>query len=174
VEFIDRLSSVTKSVIEKTTGKVEITKLNVKINSINTSIAAQKAKIGEYYWSKLASGEPCPPELTETHDIIKNYIGTLVTLQAEKQALIDRENELKAAHFQTQAGNVTAACPFCGTQNEPDSAFCFACGKNMASAAPVVENEAEKTVSDCCASCGAEMLQGAMFCPQCGTRRQQG
>jgi ribosomal protein L40E len=166
LEFFDKLSSVTKSAVEKTTNKVELTRLNIKMNTINSSIAAEKTKIGEHYWQKFDAGEPCPPELTATLDAIKNYLSQIDSIQKDKQAILDREKQPSQNLGPMLADGVI--CPSCGAHNVPDALFCFECGKSIA-AAPQYVN---KTDTGYCTDCGAEMPLNAIFCPQCGAGKQ--
>ena len=142
MELFDKIGKMTKSAVDKTTNKVELVRLNSKLNAVNSDINTQKVKIGDFYWSKIAAGEPCPPELEETVGAIKNYLAPQAeSLKLEIQAILESERQ---AQLQAQAAgeNYWAGppaqgpragvhCPSCGTFNADDAIFCFACGKRI-------------------------------------------
>jgi hypothetical protein len=178
VDLFDKISKVTKSAVDKTTNKVELVRLNSKLNAINSGINTQKLKIGDFYWSKIAAGEPCASELDEAVGTIKNYIAQADSVKFEIQAILDSERQ---AQFQTQTADENyrvgqqarsscagVSCPSCGAFNSDGAVFCFTCGKRIDGEIP-----AQNCAGVSCPSCGAFNADGAVFCFTCGKRIDQ-
>jgi len=74
-------------------------------------------------------------------------------------------------------------CPYCGTMNEPEAAFCASCGKPLGSVtcpncgaeidpdADFCETCHHYIREDVCSFCGAHLTGKEAFCPECGSPR---
>jgi uncharacterized OB-fold protein len=75
-------------------------------------------------------------------------------------------------------------CPACGTEVVPEAIFCPECGTSIPESTPQVEAQPQAELSEeespsaettaeetnTCPSCGAALVPGAVFCPDCGNR----
>jgi hypothetical protein len=169
LEILNRISDMTKSAASKTANKVAITKLNARINALNTAIGARKLKIGEYYWSRLHEDGSFEPEIAEEFGAVKDMAEQIASLEAEIQGILESEKmaELERSERARKTSAPRASggpvCPSCGASNLQGANFCGGCGGSLAAVS-----------AGACAKCGAPMDGGAAFCEQCGTKRETG
>jgi hypothetical protein len=129
MELFDKIGKMTHAAVDKTANKVEISRLNSQINRLNSNIAAQKVKIGERYWEKVASGEPCDPDLSEMCDAIRGCEKQIGEIAREIQAVYDRDSQIQFSLPGSE--NTALICQSCQTPNEMGSVFCFNCGQPL-------------------------------------------
>jgi ribosomal protein L32 len=159
MELFDKIGKITRTAVDKTANRVEITRIHSRINALKSSIETQKLKIGEHYWSKQAKDESYDPEAAEFFKAINNFQNQIELFETEIRAILDRET-MAQADLET-AGPL---CPSCGAQNIPDGKFCAGCGTSL-------ENAVISPGAGACASCGSAMLPDALFCGVCGTKK---
>ena len=75
--FLDKVSDIAKSAVDKAGDAVDITKLTAKIKSVESDIKAEKIKIGEAVIEQAAAGAEFDEDITEILnkiDLLKNSI----------------------------------------------------------------------------------------------------
>jgi ribosomal protein L40E len=165
MEMLDKLTNMTKSAASKTANKVAIAKINSRINSLKSSIDAQKLKIGEFYWARLHESESYEPEIASVFESVKNLSLRIESAKAEIEGIVDSERvaELeRAGPMILDAALGALSCPLCGAANNPGANFCYGCGGSLAGVSAGVF----------CPNCGVPMGSGDKFCERCGARRE--
>lgn len=145
-----KVGEAAQSVSKKSGELVEITKLNMSINSEEDKIKKKYSEIGKKaYEIFLQDPDSASAFLEECEEI------------SQSQSSID---DLKAKIM--QAKNLKK-CVGCGAELEKSIVFCSKCGaKNE----PIVEIQPEGVV---CPSCGVVVSEGSAFCQACGTKVEE-
>ena len=121
--LFDKINDFAKIATEKTNNVIESTKLSAKVDSEQRNLNDIIRKIGEYYVSKMDSGEIFDEE------VMKIYEG--VVAQREKITELRAEIEsLKAARNVPESDEIKY-CPYCGRQLDVSAKFCLNCGKQQ-------------------------------------------
>ena len=71
--FFDKLTSLAQSAVDNTKDMLEVNKLNSAISAEKAKITELKAKIGDYYYAKYASGVALDDEPSGIAAQIKAY-----------------------------------------------------------------------------------------------------
>ncbi len=169
--------------------QAEMSKLQANMRSIETDAAAQKVKLGEYFYSKHEQGEIFDEGAEEIISGIHQMYDNISAMKGDVEA-IQRENERRneemkrlaeeAARKQEEAAAALAAanamknitpdaqelgvvCKKCGNILFKDAKFCAECGT------PVQKEVSGTAEANVCAKCGAKLEQGARFCAECGS-----
>ncbi len=131
-----------KSAELATTGKIKM-----EIMQISGKIKEKKSELGEVvYYGYTQGQDPNKEAVTELCLEIKSY----------EDQIAELENQMKLAESeQAQQASAGVACPGCGKQEQPGTAFCGNCGHKLA--------------ADLCANCGQNLAPGSKFCAGCGT-----
>jgi hypothetical protein len=158
MDFFDKIGSVTKSLADKTSNKVSTVRLNARINSLKTSIAVQKQRIGDFYWQRLHEDGSFDPELSEEFGQIAKYLDEIAALEREIQRLAENETAAFEKAGPIFAG-VRPGCPSCGSANPPGTKFCVFCGAALAASAV-----------NTCGNCGEPVDDEMIFCAGCGAK----
>ena len=162
--FFDKLTSIAQSAVDNTKDMFEVNKLNSAISAEKAKITELKAKIGDYYYAKYASGAALDDEPAGIAAQIKAHEDKITSVEAEIQAKKEEAQRTEAAAKNPQAlpaiSVETIACPACGASNPSSSKFCRECGGKLA--APAVEKQLF------CTACGAQNPAGTKFCGECG------
>lgn len=135
---------------------VEITKLNVSINSEEDKIQKLYAQVGKAVYDKY-----CQSGAAE--DYIKEVCESIKVHEQNIRALREKIVEVKGSK----------TCIGCGAEMERTQVFCSKCGtRNDMQQAPAqqAEPEAQTAPNLTCPSCGANLAAGSAFCTNCGTR----
>jgi hypothetical protein len=165
--FLDKLGGIAKSIGDKTSDTIEISKLNSKISSEKTAIAECMKQIGEFYYAKHQTGEPDDPGAAELFAAIDGHNKVIAETQAEI-ARIQAENAAQAAQSAqpvpaaAPAAVEGIACPSCGAANTPGTKFCCECGAKIEIPAPALPETRN------CPGCGAQVDLAKKFCGECG------
>jgi len=126
---LDNVKDFAKSVSDKTSGAIETTKLNSKINSEQNAINAVMKQIGEFYYSKYAK--------SGTAD--EGIAGFCTTIDAHNAAIAEAKAEIERIKSKNTAAAPAASapapvpaggtvCPACGKENPSGMNFCGVCG----------------------------------------------
>jgi len=122
MDFIDKLSSLTKNAMDKTGDILDITGLKTKITSEEARISIIKGKMGEYYWKKFQAGAELDEETAALCGEIKN---SLTAIKGYK----DEIEKIKGDQSKPYQG--INACPSCGAPVAEGVKFCSECGAKM-------------------------------------------
>ena len=125
--FFDKLNELASQARDKTADVIETQKLNSKISSEKSAISDLMKKIGEYYYSKYASGESADPAIAELVTEIDAHVKAIQEVEAQLRSLKDEAPA--AAPAQSAAQGKT--CPACGAALKPDVRFCSECGAKL-------------------------------------------
>ena len=87
MDFLYEVGKFAKNVANKTGGMVDVTRLNSKIGTLKNEISGLKLQIGEHYWSKFETGEPCPPQLSGVCEEIRSRLEAVANVEAEVAAI---------------------------------------------------------------------------------------
>lgn len=133
---------------------VEITKLNVNINSEEDKIQKLYSQIGKTIFEKYtATGEAA--------DDIKEACEAITVHEQNIKGLKDKISEVKG----------TKQCVGCGTEMEKAQIFCSKCGaRNEIVSAPAAEAPVQQAATLNCPACGAALAAGSVFCTNCGSK----
>ncbi|MDD2400877.1 MAG: zinc ribbon domain-containing protein [Clostridia bacterium] len=134
-DFGKKIKGVAQSATKKSGEMVEITKLNLNINSEEESIKKLYAQIGDYCFKKFEIG-------TENDEVIISFCRKIETLNKNINSYKDKIREIK---------NVVI-CPTCGNETEKNNMFCGKCGAKVE-----IKEEVVKAVGKVVAAVKAEM-----------------
>jgi DNA-directed RNA polymerase subunit RPC12/RpoP len=160
MDLFGKIGSVTKSVVNKTSNRVTIARLNSKINGLKSGIGVQKQRIGDFYWLQHYNDESFNPTLSGEFKQIAEYMAQIEELEKEIQQILENEKFTEPENVQQTTSDSGINCPSCGASNIPDSKFCVTCG-----AAFIAQPE-----TAICGNCGAVMSADAKFCALCGAK----
>jgi len=152
-----RVGEAAQAAAKKSSELVEITKLNVSINSEEDKIQKLYTQIGKTIFEKFKSEGSIDPDVSESC-----------------QAIIGHEQNIKALKEKIAEIKGLKACINCGTEMEKNQIYCSKCGaKNEPAPSTSPEPEAAETSQQAplkCPSCNTELSPGAIFCTNCGTK----
>ncbi|MCL2497899.1 MAG: zinc ribbon domain-containing protein [Symbiobacteriaceae bacterium] len=162
MSFINRLGGIARSIGDKASDALEVTKLNGKISNEKAAVAEDLKQIGEFYYKLYQTGELVEPKLAELYASIDEHNKAIDEALLEIARL---QSESTGQMAQTAAANAAAVaagdipCPSCGKPNPVGTKFCAECGTKM-----------ELPETQACPSCGVQVAVGAKFCGECGHR----
>ena len=152
--FFENLGKAAQAAAKKSGELVEVTKLNVNINSEEDKIQKLYAQIGESIYEKYSASGVTEDEVKETCETIKVH-------EQNIKALRDKIAEIRG----------TKQCVSCGAELEKNQIFCSRCGtKNDTAPAAASEESAQQAAAETCPACGAALTAGSAFCTGCGAK----
>lgn len=151
--FLENLGKAAQAAAKKSGELVEVTKLNVNINSEEDKIQKLYAQIGKSVFERYSASGEASDDIRETCEAITVH-------EQNIKGLRDKIAEVKG----------TKQCIGCGTEMEKTQIFCSKCGtKNelnpSASSAP-----AQQAAAVICPACGSSLPAGSAFCTSCGAK----
>lgn len=148
-----KLGEAAQAAAKKSGELVEVTKLNVNINSEEDKIQKLYTQIGKKIYEKYAGSGAAEKEIAEDCETIKVHEQNVRSL---KNKILEVKN-LKA-------------CTGCGTEMERGQIFCSKCGAR--NEIPHNEEAEQKEVPSAviCAACGTVLQPGSIFCTNCGSK----
>lgn len=149
--IFDKLSDLASAAGEKTSGAIELGRLNLRLGGEEKKITEATHKIGECLLRSLDAGQEYDETVMSLYEDIKVSRDTVLSIKEEIAAL---------------SGLVL--CSSCQSENPKGSKFCQECGASIQaeSIVDVTPEEAEEH----CPSCSAVVPADAAFCTQCGTK----
>ena len=139
----------------------ETSKLQSKIDGLNSTITQIKNELGSNIYNQWKNGADVTLYIDEVCTNIKNlereieqYQAKILELKAEKDRILSGE-----ALIETEG----IVCS-CGQRNNTEAVFCIGCGKKLE--VPVKPQQAY------CISCGEKIAPDARFCSSCGTEQK--
>ena len=151
--FLENLGKAAQAAAKKSGELVEVTKLNVNINSEEDKIQKLYTQIGKSVYERYSASGEVSDDIRETCEAITVH-------EQNIKGLRDKIAEVKG----------TKQCIGCGAEMEKTQVFCSKCGtKNeltpSASAVP-----AQETATVTCPACGGSLPAGSAFCTNCGAK----
>jgi len=152
MSFLDNIGKAAQAAAKKSSELVEVTKLNMNVNSEEDKIQKIFNQIGKTVYDKFKTDGSIIPEFTELCESVKVHEDTVASL---KQKILEVKN--------------IKSCVNCGAEMEAISQFCVKCGAKQpeAAQAPVFTQAPAGTI---CPACGASVQTGSAFCTKCGTK----
>lgn len=165
--FMDHLSKIAKSVgdtaqsaAKKSAEMLEVTKLNMSIQTEQDKIKALKTEIGDIVFSKFEQGGKFDENMLD----ILETCSKIVAAQDNINAIQHKIAELK---------NVKLCCK-CGNELPLAASFCQKCGtkqpEETAAQQGASEPEAAEPEKNICPDCKGENPTGSTFCTFCGKK----
>ncbi len=154
--FGRKVGEAAQAAAKKSGELVEITKLNVNINTEEDKIQKLYAQIGKSVYEKFRQSGT-------TEDHIKEACEAITVHEQNIKSIKEKIAEVKG----------TKTCTACGSDMERTQLFCSKCGaRNDIPQAPVQPEAAETPTASnhTCPSCGSTLAAGSAFCTNCGTR----
>lgn len=150
-----KVGEAAQAAAKKSGELVEVTKLNVNINSEEDKIQKLYSRIGKAIYERYGASDAADEGIREFCEDIRVH-------EQNIKALRDKIAEVKG----------TKQCVGCGAEMERDQVFCSKCGaKNELAAAPVAQQEsAQEPAAVACPACGAILEAGSAFCTSCGAK----
>lgn len=152
-----KVGEAAQAAAKKSGELVEVTKLNVNINSEEDKVQKLYSQIGKVIYEKYAASGAADEGIQELCESIKAHEQTIKSLR-------DKIAEVKG----------TKSCVGCGTEMEREQIFCSKCGaKNELPAAPAAAPQgqpAQQPTALICPACGATLAAGSAFCTSCGAK----
>ena len=151
--FLENLGKAAQAAARKSGELVEVTKLNVNINSEEDKIQKLYAQIGKSVYEKYAA-------TGEADDEIKQTCEAVTVHEQSVKGLRDKISEVKG----------TKQCIGCGTEMEKTQIFCSKCGARNDVATSASAAPAQQAATVICPACGATLPAGSAFCTSCGAK----
>lgn len=146
-----KVGEAAQAAAKKSSELVEITKLNMNVNSEEDKIQKLYTQIGKIVYEKFSSSGEASPEFKDSCDAIKAHEETIKGL---KQKIMEVKN-LKA-------------CIGCGSELDKNAVFCPKCGTKQDMPQYAAPQQAAQ--SQVCPSCGTAIQPGTTFCTNCGAK----
>lgn len=148
-----KLGEAAQAAAKKSGELVEVTKLNVNINSEEDKMQKLYNQIGKKVYDKYSSTGAADEDFIEDCEAIKVHEQTVKSLR-------DKILEVKSMK----------ACVGCGAELERNQIFCSKCGtrNEVPQAAEPAQQTAPASVT--CPACGAVLQTGSVFCTNCGSK----
>lgn len=147
-----KVGEAAQAAAKKSGELVEITKLNVNINSEEDKIQKLYNQIGKTLFEKYSATGAVDEDLKEPCEAIKVHEQNVKNLR-------EKIMEVKSVK----------SCVSCGAEMEKAQIFCSKCGAKNETA-PTREASAQAAATVTCPSCGAILQAGALFCTSCGAK----
>ncbi len=149
-----KVGEAAQAAAKKSGELVEVTKLNVSINSEEDKIQKLYTQIGKTVYEKFAASGMADDEVLES-------CNSIVAIEQNIKVLREKIAEVKG----------TKQCVGCGIEMERSQVFCSKCGtKNELTPAPTAEEPAQKAATVVCPSCNTTLAEGSAFCTNCGAK----
>lgn len=149
-----KVGEAAQAAAKKSGELVEVTKLNVNINSEEDKIHKLYSQIGKSIYEKYSA-------LGVAEDNVKEVCEAIKVHEQNIKALKDKISEVKG----------TKQCIGCGAEMEKDQVFCSKCGtRNELAPAAAAEVPVQQAAAVTCPACGATLTAGSAFCTNCGAK----
>lgn len=167
--FLEKLQTATQNLVSTADTKIDITKMNIKINDEKDTIKTAKTKLGELLWVEIEEGKVQPSgamevvcqQIREAQDRISKMELEISRLRAGAKV----ENATAKATKETEQ----ITCPQCSSMVDKESRFCPVCGFMLLTAVAEQSEKNSEATFKTCPNCGTQQEKNARFCQQCGT-----
>ncbi len=147
-----KLGEAAQAAAKKSGELVEVTKLNVNINSEEDKIQKLYTQIGKKVFEKYSEAGTADADFIEDCEAIKVHELNVKNL---------REKILEVKNMKQ--------CTGCGAELERNQIFCSKCGTRN-DVQPAAEAAPASSASITCGACGAALQAGSVFCTNCGSK----
>lgn len=148
-----KVGEAAQAAAKKSGELVEVTKLNVNINSEEDKINKLYTQIGKAVYEKYSASGIAEEDVT-----------------AFCEAITVHETNIKALREKIADVKGTKACVGCGADMDKNQIFCSKCGAKNELAPSAAEEAAQQAATISCPSCGATLAAGSAFCTICGAK----
>lgn len=149
-----KVGEAAQAAAKKSGELVEITKLNVNINSEEDKIQKIYTQIGKALYEKYSAAGVAEDDIKESFEAVKVHEQNIKNLR-------DKIMDLKGAKL----------CINCGAEMEKTQVFCSKCGtKNDVPAPEAAADAPQAAATVACPACGSLLQQGSGFCTNCGAK----
>ena len=148
-----RVGEAAQAAAKKSGELVEVTKLNVNINSEEDKIHKLYTQIGKSIFERYSASGIAEDEVKEFCEAVKVH-------EQNIKALRDKILEVKGSK----------QCIGCGVDMEKTQIFCSKCGAKNDTAPAAAEEPAQQAAATTCPACGATLTAGSAFCTNCGAK----
>jgi DNA-directed RNA polymerase subunit RPC12/RpoP len=149
-----KVGEAAQAAAKKSGELVEVTKLNVNINTEEDKIHKLHSQIGKSVYEKFNASGVAEEDLMAFCEAIKVH-------EQNIKALRDKISDVKG----------TKQCVGCGADMEKTQIFCSKCGaKNELASAAFTEEPVQQAAEVTCPGCGATLTAGSAFCTNCGAK----
>lgn len=146
-----KIGETAQAAAKKSGDLVEVTKLNMSINSEEDKMEKLYAQLGKLVYSDFNEGIGLDARYME-------ICNTVMTHEQNIAAIRQKIQEIKNIKL----------CSNCGAELERNVAFCPSCGAQQVIPSPAPQAAPQGPV---CSSCGALLTPGSVFCTNCGTKQ---
>lgn len=146
-EFSKKVSSVARSVTEKSKETAEVSRLNAELRDARDALEKLYARYGKACFAMRQGGGD-----REAAEQLELRIRAAILREEEVAARRDAAREMKR-------------CPGCGAVHPKEARFCSGCGKRLPEEAPKPE---PVEPGEYCPGCGAKREDGELRCAVCG------
>ncbi len=150
MSFLENIGKAAQAAAKKSGELVEITKLNMNINSEEDKIQKQYTQIGKLIYEKFKA----------TGDIDSEFVASCETIKTHEQNI----SNLKEKILETKNLRL---CSGCGAEMDRNAMFCAKCGAKQ-DVQPAAGQQNVATAA--CPACGAQIPAGSTFCTSCGAK----
>lgn len=148
-----KVGEAAQAAAKKSGELVEVTKLNVNINTEEDKIQKLYTQIGKTVFEKYAASGEAIDEIREACEAITVH-------EQNIRGIREKIAEVKG----------TKQCVGCGAEMEKTQVFCSKCGAKNEVAPAASAESAQQAASVICPACGSTLASGAAFCTNCGTK----
>jgi DNA-directed RNA polymerase subunit RPC12/RpoP len=149
-----KIGDLATTTAKKSGEMIEVTKINLNINTEEDSIKKLYSEIGNYCYELFQQGPFQDGRINDLCSQIKTHK--------------DKIQELKEKIYSVKG---IVICKNCGAEIDNNTPFCSKCGSKIVVNEPPAE--ATETVEDDsieCPTCKAKVSGGSAFCSGCGTK----
>lgn len=148
-----KIGEAAQAAAKKSGELVEVTKLNVNINSEEDKMQKLYNQIGKKVYDKYSETGAADADFVEDCESIKVHDQNVKNL---KEKILEVKSMKQ--------------CVGCGSELEKNQIFCSKCGtrNEIQQAAEPAQQASQATVS--CPACGATLQAGSVFCTNCGSK----
>ena len=148
-----KLGEAAQAAAKKSGELVEVTKLNVNINTEEDKIQKLYTQIGKKVYEKYTAEGTANSDIAEDCETIKVHDQNIKNIR-------NKLLEIKSLKL----------CTGCGTEMEREQIFCAKCGARNEIPHPVEVEQKEAPSAVTCPACGTILQPGAIFCTNCGAK----
>lgn len=193
-----KISQAGQTAVQKTKDVADIARINSAISDEDKKLAESYIALGKLYVAKhatdadeafsplVATAQGCIARIADYKQQIKDIKGVTICEKCGREIPLGNAfcGSCGAAVASAPAAADKVVCVRCGAAVDKAMRFCTSCGNPMEASAPtaqpveesrptveaVSDKIAPETPAPSCPNCGSALLDGALFCTECGSR----